>query len=356
MPRTRKTTVALVAAAALIIPAGAAEASDPLVTGLISPLGLAVYQGDFYVANAFAGFVNVNGEFPPIASAAGLIAGVDVSEDGTVAYTATEDQENLQTFLYLADNSDPLAALGAYERNQNPDKGNEYGLLDASPSCQKKLADKIGTDAIPYSGRLDSNPYAVASDGADGWYVADAAANAILHVSEGGAIETVAVLPPVEQVLTKTMRKVWRVPRIDGQPNPERVKLPQCAVGQTYYGEPVPTDVEVGTDGMLYVSLLPGFPEVGGNVVKVDPETGNLVGSPLASGLAGAVDVAVSPDGAVYVAELFGDAVSKWVGGSMVESAFVLMPGAVEVEGDRVFATAGVFADSGSVVEITFSP
>ncbi len=39
------------------------------------------------------------------------------------------------------------------------------------------------------------------------------------------------------------------------------LELPDCVVGVTYAFEPVPTDVEVGKDGYLYVTTLPGGPE-----------------------------------------------------------------------------------------------
>jgi hypothetical protein len=37
--------------------------------------------------------------------------------------------------------------------------------------------------------------------------------------------------------------------------------LPACVVGKTFNFEPVPTDVELGRDGLLSVSSLPGGPE-----------------------------------------------------------------------------------------------
>ena len=275
MAAHRRTTLALVATAALIIPAapaGAATASDPLLDGQITPLGFAVDDGELLVANAFAGFLTRDGA--PIAfipgQEGGALTGVAVAEDGTVAYTASVIPEldpspgdPPTTYLYLLGQDDPFAELGAYESSVNPDQGQEYGFLDVSASCLKKLGRKVGPMGLPYSGVVDSNPYAVASDGGDGWYVADAAANAILHVDSTGDISTTAVLPPVPQVFPSELRKDLRVPRIEGMPNPDRVKVPRCAVGQTFYGEPVPTDVEIGPEGDLYVSLLPGFPEMG---------------------------------------------------------------------------------------------
>ena len=37
--------------------------------------------------------------------------------------------------------------------------------------------------------------------------------------------------------------------------------LPSCTVGKKFAFEAVPTDVEVGPDGQLYVTSLPGGPE-----------------------------------------------------------------------------------------------
>jgi streptogramin lyase len=367
MTAHRRTTLALVATAALIIPAapaGAATVSDPLLDGQITPLGLAVDDGELLVANAFAGFLTRDGA--PIASIpgqeGGALTGVAVAEDGAVAYTASVIPEldpspgdPPTTYLYLLGQDDPVADLGAYESSVNPDQGQEYGFLDVSASCLEKLAHKVGPMGLPYYGVVDSNPYAVASDGDGGWYVADAAANAILHVERTGDISTTAVLPPVPQVFPSELRKDLRVPRIEGMPNPERVKVPRCAAGQTFYGEPVPTDVEVGPEGDLYVSLLPGFPEMGGRAVRIDPVTGE-VEETLATGLAGAVDLAVQDDGTVWVAELFGNRVSAWQGGSMVDEAFVLLPGAVEVAEDTVYATYGALIEEppfGGVVTIS---
>jgi hypothetical protein len=337
----------------------AGDVNETVLEGAISPLGLAVDDTDIYVANAFAGFVSVNGDFLEGIDGAGFVPGVDVDESGNVAYTATsfpEDPNGIPATLLNVAGSGTLANLSAFEGENNPDSGQWYGLLDASPSCMAKLAHKIGPDGLPYSGIVDSNPYAVlAAD--DGWFVADAAGNDILHVADDGSITTVAVLPPVPQVMPKQLRKELRVPRVDGAPNVERIKLPQCVVGQTLSGEPVPTDVEWGPDGDLYVSELPGFPELGGQVVSVDPETG-AVSAPIITGLAGAVDLAVDADGNIYVAELFGNRVSKWSpAGQLLDAAFVLMPGAVEVEAGTVYATTGVFLEppaTGSVVTLSF--
>ncbi len=83
-------------------------------------------------------------------------------------------------------------------------------------------------------------------------------------------------------------------------------QLPACTVGLTYKFEPVPTDVELGPDGWLYVSSLPGGPEdpslgANGRVYKVNPKSGKV--KLLAGGFISTVDVAVANNGDVYVAE-----------------------------------------------------
>ena len=66
--------------------------------------------------------------------------------------------------------------------------------------------------------------------------------------------------------------------------------LDPCVVGHTYAFEPVPTDVEQGPGGKLYVSTLPGGPEDGslgplGSVYLVDPRSGSV--TLLAAGFSG---------------------------------------------------------------------
>ena len=95
--------------------------------------------------------------------------------------------------------------------------------------------------------------------------------------------------------------------------------LPDCVVGVTYAFESVPTDVEVGRDGSLYVTTLPGGPEspvlgARGAVWKVNPWTGHA--RKVAGGFLGATNLAIGKHGTIYVAELFAGQISVVKNGS----------------------------------------
>jgi streptogramin lyase len=125
--------------------------------------------------------------------------------------------------------------------------------------------------------------------------------------------------------------------------------LPDCVVGKRYNFEPVPTDVEVGKGGWLWVTLLPGGPEDGstgaqGRLVKVKIKTGKV--REVASGFAGATGLAVADNGDVYVAQLFGGQVSRIKAGSTKAKPYaeVMMPAAVEWADGDLFVSAQVLS------------
>ena len=110
---------------------------------------------------------------------------------------------------------------------------------------------------------------------------------------------------------------------------------PTASSDWSYWFEPVPTDVELGPDGWLYVSSLPGGPEDGslgaqGRVYKVNPKSGKV--KMVADGFVSTVDVAVANNGDVYVAELFTGMVKLIKAGKDKAKPFMqfAMPGAVE--------------------------
>jgi hypothetical protein len=95
----------------------------------------------------------------------------------------------------------------------------------------------------------------------------------------------------------------------------------------------VPTDVEVGKDGYLYVTTLPGGPEspalgARGKLWKVNPYSGKAW--VIASGFLGATNLAIGKNGEIYVAELFGGNISVVKHGK--KSNYLPLPGVVAVE------------------------
>jgi hypothetical protein len=159
--------------------------------------------------------------------------------------------------------------------------------------------------------------------------VGDAGGNAILGVT-GGKVKTVAVLPPTKVKVTREAMNA--------------VGLPDCVKGLKYRFEPVPTDVEMGPDGWLYVSSLPGGPEDGslgaqGRVYKVNPSTGKI--KEVARGFVSTTNVAVADNGDVYVAQLFAGSIVRIPAGTDKIKAFaeVSLPAAIEWTEDGLYAT-----------------
>lgn len=337
--------------AASLAPAGAAATvSDPIIQGLAGPLGLAVTSdGTVYVSQTFAGLltsVGPNGGAKVIASSSdpnASIAGVAATGKSNITFTLSGEDNG--DYIGLIQRVQPNGTVktigdpGTYEETRNPDRRNSYGFQGLTAECAASVPEEIG--GFPYKGMVDSNAYAVAlmPDGA--MMVADAGGNDIVRVDNKGRIRTVAILPPVPVTVTEDIAAMFG--------------LPECTVGATYNFEPVPTDVELGPDGMLYVSSLPGGPEddslgARGRVFKVNPKSGAV--TEIASGFLGATDLAVTPDGTIYVAELFGNQISKVVNGGPEMVAQLTEPAALEWANGKLYATMNAFGN-GAVVTIT---
>lgn len=356
------TAVLLVAVTA--IPAGAkakSSMSDPLIGGLVGPLGLAVGQdGTVYVTEAFAGrltAIHKNGSTEVLLDAPGTeIAGVAAKGKGTLVYTQTifdgeagEEAPPIDAAIgRLRPNGKTkmLASTQDYEAMANPDSVNTYGLGDMSGAADADSCfanwpvEFVGPPS--YNGIVESHPYAVATV-PGGFVIADAAANAIVKVKPNGRMSTVAVLPPIPQLITAEL-----VAELPGD-------LSGC-VGGYYNGEPVPTDIEVGPDGYYYVSTLPGGPEApgAGAVWKINPSNGAM--TMVADGLTTPVDIAVAADGTIWVAELFGFQISTISNGVVTPHSFAPLPGAIEIGPDgTIFAVINALPDGppdGQVVRI----
>lgn len=302
-------------------------APDPVVVSdqVAAPFNLSLVRNGVYVADGglgVVGKVESDGSIATIVAAEGAEGLAHSSGGRSYAYTTTIS--NPETFEISASGLTIQGARGgpiyadtlAYETANNPDQGVSYGVENPS-QC---VIDAFGSIGFPveYTGIVDSHAYSVVAYG-NSWIVADAAANALWSIDNRGNIRTLAVLPPQPTVITAEAAAAFG--------------LPACAVGVTYNFESVPTDVEVGLDGQLYVTLLPGGPEspalgARGSVVKVNPWRGSS--QVVATGFLGATNLAIGPRREIYVAELFGGRISVVRNGE--SSELVSLPGVVAVE------------------------
>lgn len=260
------------------------------------------------------------------------------------AYTSsTASHADTRLTIVAADGTRVIASLSAFERRNNPDRRVHYGV-DRPSACVRKAFTALDGKPAGYLGRVDSHPVAVAG-GAGIWYVADAAANAVLRVDAAGKVSLVKVLPPQPFRFSARLAKA--------------VGLPSCVAGVPYQAEPVPTDVEVGPDGTLYVTTRPGLYDLGqrGSVYRLSPGSGRLVR--VAGGFAGAANVAVTSRGVIYVAELLTGRVCV-VRSTGRFAVYVNLPGVagLEADGDRLYASVlapvsqGIRTGPGRIVRI----
>ena len=331
-----------------------------IASDLTTPLSLAVDRdGTSYVSQNFVGSlkrITRSGEQTVIAEAPGLEIGAVSTRRGEVFYAQGDQAAGEFLLMKLGRDgaSTEFADLGAWEADHNPDEVNTYGFIDLPADCAAEFPEPPtgppGPETAPpasYTGIVDTHVYATTATRNE-IYVADAGGNDILRVGLDGTVSTVAVLPPNPPVpATAEMLAQYG--------------YPECAVGVDYAFEPVPTDVEVGPDGWLYVTSLPGGPEIPGlgargTVVKVDPDTGEVV--TVATGFAGATGLAVDDrSGTIIVAEMFGGAdgtgqvsVVPPFASTAVASFPVVSPAAIELRDGTVYLThnAAVFDETGA--------
>lgn len=350
-------TTALLGSVFAGAPAGAEDATTSKATvlarGLLSPLSLAVADdGAVYYSENFKGTLLTKSPGRKARTLFQAKPGTEVGavseQDGRLRFATTLPNGRGAYLKGVSRNGQvrTLADLGGYEKRSNPDKGVRYGFRRLPADC-----DVPKGFPFRYTGIVESHPYATELSGRT-TYVADAAGNAVLKVDPRGRMSTVAVLPPVRVKVTEALAAA--------------LELPACTEGGTYFLEPVPTDVEKGPGGDLYVSTLPGGPEDGSAgshaaVYRVDPSTGRTVR--VASGLANVTGVEVARNGDVYVAELFGGRIARVRKGASRATTVYSAPlvGDVELRHGLIYVTSHVLtglsgeegdAPSGRVVRL----
>ncbi|MFT4165993.1 MAG: ScyD/ScyE family protein [Microlunatus sp.] len=334
MRKSRILGVAALASASLLLVPPAVTSASPgraptpkvVSSAVVMPFNLAFHGGDTYFADGgleLIGRVKKNGKFSTIAAKQPGASGIAFSKNGrSMAFTTTVT--NMDTYENTASGLQIWGLRGkriyadtqAYEKKHNPDKVITYGAKNPN-KCQTEALEKAEIP-VSYKGQVDSHAYSVAAV-KGGWVVADAGSNTLWRVSSKGKIRTLAVLPAHPAKLTKAMADAF--------------ELPECVVGLTYRFESVPTDVELGKDGHLYVTTLPGgadSPVLGarGKVWRVNLRTGKA--KVIASGFLGATNLALGKSGKIYVAELFGGKISVVRRGKA--KTYVELPGVVAVE------------------------
>ncbi|MFC7495106.1 MULTISPECIES: ScyD/ScyE family protein [unclassified Nocardioides] len=347
MRRTRivaaSATLALAATTAVLMPASQAAAPKPttLAKKLVAPLSAAVDDdGTAYVTQNFAGMLTrvAPGEKPETVYASkggNEVGGVSVFH-GKLVFTETKSdaegnpQKSWVKWITAKGKVKTLANIRAYENKKNPDKDVIYGARGISPECEAQWpVEEIGPATYP--GIKDSHPYATYQVDEGTVFVADAGMNAVLAISPKGKIRTVAVSPPVAVKITPEMAAGFGVP--------------DCAVGLTYYGESVPTDVQKGGKGKLVFTTLGGglgeqMPLGAVYRVKMDGGKAKLV----AGGIFGPTGVATAANGDIYVAQLFGGEISRIKKGTSKVKTYAKakMPATVEWTPDGIYATTNV--------------
>jgi hypothetical protein len=346
-----------VATALAVATAGSAEASPPppswqiiktISSAYVAPLQFAVDGHNVVVADDFTSTLTIVGNPTPIAvgpdpSTGGDLAGVAVDPDThAVAYTTSNGDHSYTTLtIDHAGSKKVTVNLAAFEKKYNPDQINHYGGIHTTNSCVLNTLNAAGVLAN-YNGMVDSHPYAVAALGHGSWAVADAGGNDILKVDQWGHISVLAVLPPQPERITSAVAAANQ--------------LPSCMVGLTYVAEPVPTDVEVGPHGQLFVTTLPGALDgTFGSVYAIGPH-----GTPIkiAGGLNEVTNLAIDPAGHIYVAELGSGQIAEIVHGTACTISSIPNVAAVEYANGHLYASTAPAANGGSgpgtIVELGF--
>lgn len=286
-------SVFLVAALAGV--ASAADGGTIVATGFNGPQGvLVVTDGSVWVIDSgVGGDQELTIKSPETGEDIKVTVGetarvVQIAPDGkqTVAATlpsiATPQEASGGSRLALLNGVLYATSGGWTEANNGPTAAPNTGAvvkIEGGKATEVAQPWKLEQSQNPGGFVLDSHPYGLTAGPDGNLWVADAGGNDLLKVNAStGQIDLVAVFPGIPGPMA----------------NPER--------GGANESDPVPTAVAIGSDGSMYVSLLPGAPFLPGSskVVKVSPD-GSI--SDYATGLTMTTDLRSGPDGNLYVVQ-----------------------------------------------------
>ncbi|HEY3924666.1 MAG TPA: ScyD/ScyE family protein [Acidothermaceae bacterium] len=336
-----------VATALVAATAGSAAASPTppswqiiktISSAFVGPLQFAVDGHNVVVADNFTSTLSIVGHPTPLAvgpdpSTGGDIGGVAVDPDThQVAYTTSNGDHSYTTLTIVhAGGKNLTVNLAAFEKKYNPDQINHYGDIHTTNACVLNALNAAGA-TLNYTGLVDSHPYAVAALGHGAFAVADAGGNDLLKVDASGHISVLSVLPPQPEKVTAALAAA------NG--------LPSCVVGITYVAEPVPTDVEVGPHGQLFVTTLPGG--IDGAFGSVYAIGAHGSATKIAGGLESATNLAIDPVGHIYVAELGSGQIAEIVNGKPYPVISLPDVAAVEWANGHLYASTAPAANGGT--------
>jgi hypothetical protein len=305
MRTTRRVVPLAIAAVAVVAlalaPAGAAQSTQIVATGLDNPRHLTFSaEGELYVAEAGrGGSINCGVEHPALGpSCFGFTGAVTQVRDadsearvvtGLPSIAGEAEALGPSDIVFTGSQKYVLSlGLGGDEALRAA-YGPQAGLLGTLVTGKLKqdgyslLADVLAYEAAanPDGTDIDTNPVGMVRQG-DGYVLADAGGNAVVRASHKGTFTTITALPPGSALA------------------PPFLGLPP---GTQIPTDAVPTSVVQGPDGAYYISQLTGFPFEKGdaNIWRVVPGQAATV---YASGLTNLTDLAFGPDGSLYAVEI----------------------------------------------------
>ena len=310
---------------------------EVLAEGLVAPRGVTVAaDGSVYVAEAGTGGESCmegprgplcfgpSGAVTRVADGAservveGLPSAGAEPEFGGVSDVAVLDDGSLVLVMNLG--ADPAIREGL-----PPELATSGWLVNvAADGTLEPFADVAAFEAAndpdaEFGGEVNSNPYGLATV-EDGYLVADAGGNDLLHVATDGTVSFVAGFPPKTfEFSAAELAAMGPPPEGEGAPAEapasgepmeaapaSAAAAPASAPADVMVPVPVqavPTSVTVGPDGAYYVGQLTGgpFPVRGASVWRVVPGEDP---TEYATGFTNVVGLGFAPDGTLYVAEM----------------------------------------------------